>query len=312
MQRGKKINNVAIGIFIFAGLFLLLFFIYFAGKFSFVLGGGYKLSIEYDFLDNLQLGAKVKISGGPSIGYINNLDFKDGKIIVQVLIDGKYKINRDAVFNIYSTSLVGQKYINVSGYNPSITNNYYTNNETIEGITPIGFARAIELLGAGVKNLMGQNNTDMATKLKNVFANTADLIEGLNHMVNDNSKDIRQSISAFSKTMNSTGDMMAKVNNTLGNIEAISKKLNSTVNSLDVDQLKSIVSNVNDITYQLKTISADLNQLSHDENTPLGMIRDSNVRTRLDNIIKNFEGFSEKIKNNPNALIWGNNNDKKK
>jgi ABC-type transporter Mla subunit MlaD len=118
---------------------------------------------------------------------------------------------------------------------------------------------------------MGQNNTDMAARLKSVFMNTAELIEGLNGIVNDNSKDIRKSVASFSKTMNSTGEMMEKINNSIANIESITKKLDSTVNNLDEKQLVSIVSNINEITYQLKQISADINQLTHDENAPLGI-----------------------------------------
>lgn len=311
MKRGKRLNNVAIGAFIFAGIILFSFFIIFAGKFSFMLGGGYKIQIEYDFLDNLQSGAKVRVSGGPSIGYIGDINFNTGKIVIDAYIDGKYKINRGADFNIYSTSLVGQKYINVSGYDPKATE-FYTNNEYVVGVTPIGFARVIELAGAGIKSLTGAGNADTATKFKDVFNDTADFVKGLNHLVNDNAKDIRQSISNLNLSLKNTGEMMDRINNTLAYLESGSKQLNSTIGSVDQDQIKSIISNVNDSTVELKALSTELKNLSiditkltYDKTSPLGLTRDKDFRARIDNIAKNFEEFSKKIKDNPSLLFFG-------
>lgn len=283
MQRGKKNSNVMIGAFIFLGIFLFLFFIYFAGKFSFILGGGYQLNIEYDFLDNLQVGAKVKVSGGPPIGYISKINFERGKLVVITMIEGKYKINRGANFNIYSTSLVGQKYINVSGYIPDQKDNY-TNYETITGITPIGFARTIELAGAGVQNLLGTSNTDMVSKLKGVFENTVELIEGLNHVIKDNSKDVHQSVVE---------------------LEESTRKLSKALDSLDERQLKSIMSNIDSVTVELKNLSVDLNRLTYDKNSPLNLARDKEFRARIENTMKNMEEFSKKINDNPSRLLFG-------
>ncbi len=317
MQKKKRLNNVAIGAFIFTGLFLFFLFIYFAGKFSFLLGGGYKLYIEYDFLDNLTAGAKVRVSGGPSIGYIDNINFETGKIVIEAMIDGKYKINRGANFNIYSTSLVGQKYINISDYNPK-TNEFYTNNEYIIGVTPIGFARTIELAGAGIKSIIAQGNTDLVLKFKDVFQNTVELVRGLNHIVNDNSKDIRESIQNLNQALKNTGDLMARINNTISNIESGSKRLNTTLNSIDNDQIKSIVSNVDlavitlrDVSADLKTFSSELNRLTYDKSSALNLIRDKDFKMRLDDTIKNIEEttknsveFSKKIKENPSSLFF--------
>jgi ABC-type transporter Mla subunit MlaD len=303
MSRGKKFSNFAIGAFLFSGLFLLLLFIYFAGKFSFIMGGGYSLLLEYDFLDNLQAGSKVRVSGGPPIGYISGINFDTGKIVVEIKINGKYKINRGAVFNIYSTSLVGQKYINVSGYDPNITESY-TNNEYIVGVTPLGFARTIELAGASIKSLMGPGNTDTMAKFKDIFLNTSQLIEGLNHLVNDNSKDIRSSVQRLNYSLLGTGEAMQKINLIVGNLELTSKKLNTTMNAVDENQIAAIVSNVGQATMDLKVLTAELNRLTYDKTSALNLVRDKDFKSRMDNIVKNFEEFSKKIKDNPSTLFF--------
>lgn len=305
MERGKKTNNIAIGIFIFIGIILIVLFVVFAGKFSFIVGGGYKLFIEYDFVDNLQVGAKVRVFGGPAIGYIGNIDFDSGKIVIEARIQGKYKINRGAVFNIYSTSLVGQKYINVSGYSKETNLGFYTNDEYIIGVTPIGFARTIELAGGAVKNLMGQQNSDTVGSIKNVFKNTSELIEGLNHLVNDNAKEIRSSVANLNISLKNTGEIMGKVSKTFGNLETGSKKLSDTLNSIDPQEIASIVSNVNAMTGELRNVSTELNRMTWDKTSALNLVRDKEFKQKLENTINNLEAFSKKIKDNPSTLFFG-------
>ncbi len=304
MERGKKINNITLGIFIFTGVVILFFFIYFAGKFSFLMGGGYGLNIQYDFLDNLQSGAKLRISGGPAIGYVDNIIFEKGKLIAKVLINGEYKLNRGAKFYIYSSSLVGQKYINVSGYDPTSTD-FYTNNEDIVGVSPLGFARTIELAGMAVSGLISTNNTDMVNKFRETFENIVDLVAGLNRVVQENEGDIRQSIHSLDLALKNSSEVMSRVNNTMYNIESFSKKINSSMSSLTPEEVGNIVTNLNALSFQLKNLSEDINKLSYDKTTPLGMLRDKETRTRLDVTLKNFEIFSQKISSNPSALIFG-------
>ncbi len=301
----KKSQNVLIGAFIFSGIVLVLIFIYFAGKFSFIVGGGYRLFLEYDFVDNLQVGAKVRVSGGPPIGYIGKINFDSGKIVIEALIQGRYRINRGAVFNIYSTSLVGQKYINVSGYRSEQLAGHFTNNEYIVGVTPIGFARTIELAGGAVKTLMGQENADTVGRLKSVFVNTAELIEGLNRMVNDNATDIRKSIGSLSVSLKNTGEIMDRINSTFGNLQSGTKKISDALNKVDENDLNRIVSNMNIVTTELRFLSTELNRLSSDKNSALNLVRDRDFKVRLETTLKNFEDFSKKIKDNPSTLFFG-------
>ncbi|GEM_PF-1624917 len=304
MERGKRINNLTLGAFIFAGIVLFFIFIYFAGKFSFLLGGGYSLSIQYNFLDDLQPGAKLRVAGGPAIGYVNDISFEKGNIVVKVLIDGRYKINRGASFYIYSTSLVGQKYINVSGYD-STASEFFTNNEYIIGISPFGFSRTFEIAGSAINNLLSTNNSDVANKLKQTFQNTMDLIAGLNRIVKENEGDLRESIHDLSYGLKNFTDIMGRVDQTMANLESFTKKLNSSMNSLTPNQIGELVSNVTTLSFELRNLSIDIEKLSYDKSSPLSLIRDKETRERLDITLKNLEIFSQKISSNPSSLIFG-------
>jgi ABC-type transporter Mla subunit MlaD len=304
MERGKRINNLTLGAFIFAGILLFFIFIYFAGKFSFLLGGGYSLSIQYNFLDDLQPGAKLRVAGGPAIGYVNDISFEKGNIVVKVLIDGRYKINRGASFYIYSTSLVGQKYINVSGYDPTASE-FFTNNEYIIGISPFGFSRTFEIAGSAINNLLSTNNSDVANKLKQTFQNTMDLVAGLNRIVKENESDLRESIHDLSYGLKNFTDIMGRVDQTMANLESFTKKLNSSMNSLTPNQIGELVSNVTTLSFELRNLSVDIEKLSYDKSSPLSLIRDKETRERFDITLKNLEIFSQKISSNPSSLIFG-------
>ncbi len=305
MERGKKINRVNLGAFIFAGIVLMFVFIYFAGKLSFLIGGGYTLSIQYDFLDNLQTGSKIRVSGGPSVGYIDKISFEGGKIVVRALIQNNFRINRNAKFYIYSTSLVGQKYINVSDYDPTASE-FFTNNEYIIGNSPIGFSRTIELAGSIVNSLISSsNNSDVVNKLKDTFQNTMDLIAGLNRVVKENEGDLRQSIYNLNQGLKNSAEVMGRVNHTIENLESFTKKINNSMNSLTPNEIGDLISNVTSLSLELKNLSEDINKLSYDKTSPLYLMRDKETKTRLDTTLKNFEIFSQKISSNPSALIFG-------
>lgn len=304
MQRGKKVNSVLLGAFIFTGVVIFLLFIFFAGKFSFALGGGYKLRLEYSFLDNLQVGAKVRISGGPAVGYVGKINFENGKIMVDAMMEGDYKINRGARFLVYSTSLVGQKYINISDYVPSATD-CYTNNETIQGVTPMGYTRLLELAGNGIQTLLASSNAEGAVKAQDIVRNVAELLEGLNHLINDNQGEIQQSLDSLSATMKASTELVVRVNRTVSNLELSSRRLDNAMKSFDPAQVGTIISNVDSASADLKDLMEEFNRLSEDKNSAISLLRDRDFKTRLENTMRNFEIFSEKIKNNPNALIWG-------
>ncbi|URA10772.1 MlaD family protein [Thermospira aquatica] len=303
MEKQIKQKVLYVGIFGFLGIFLLVGFVIFAGKYNAILGGAYKLKLVYTFLDNLQEGAKVKIAGGPAVGYVDKIDLRGGKLVVNVYIKKKYKINRGAEFNIYSTSLVGQKYINISHYNPDTTD-FYTNNEEIIGVTPMGFARVIEVAGVGLQSLVSGENVDTLYQVKSTFENTAQLIAGLNALVRDNSADIRSSMANLSKALRFSEDMVKHVNTIILNLEIASAQLNKRIEAVDERQLSTTIRDIQITAEELRKFSQGLNRIILDKNSMIALLKDKEIKTSLENTIKNLEEFSKKVKENPTKLFF--------
>lgn len=303
MEKHLKKKALYVGLFGFLGLVLIVGFIIFAGKYNAILGGAYRLHLVYTFLDNLQPGAKVKVAGGPSVGYVDRIDLKEGKLVVTVYIQKKFKINRGAEFNIYATSLVGQKYINISHYNPNTTD-FYTNNESIGGVTPMGFSRVIEVAGVGLQSLVSGENVDTLYQVKQTFENTAELISGLNHLVKDNSADIRLSMMNLSKALRFSEDMIKHVNTIILNLEVASAQLNKRIEVIDEKQLANTIRDIQITAEELRKFSQELNRISSDKHSVVALLRDKEVKASLENTIKNLEELSRKLKDNPSKLFF--------
>lgn len=303
MKRRQKVNYVGIGIFIFAGLALFVVGVFFAGRYSYVLRGGYRLKVEFNYLDDLLVGAKVRVGGGMTLGHVQEINFKDKNLEVVLVIDHGHKINREASFHIFSTSLVGVKYIDIQNYDPNQPEHYQPE-ETITGVSPLGMSRIMEMIGGMAGGLVnGENGTGL--NLSATLADFQNLIASLNRIVSMSENDIRSSMTSLSGTLSRTGSMVTRLDNTLAQLEQMVTGLNQSVASIDKKKVQTIVQNIEQTTIELKTMTVELNSLSRNKNSALYLVRDKEFKDRLDKISRNLEEFSEILKDKPNAIIMG-------
>ncbi|HPA70923.1 MAG TPA: MlaD family protein [Spirochaetota bacterium] len=74
---------------------------------------GYNLRVYFGFLNDLRKGAPVKIAGGISIGQVTDIKQSGEKTEVNIWIDKKFKLIKKTKFAIFTTGMIGEKYINV-------------------------------------------------------------------------------------------------------------------------------------------------------------------------------------------------------
>lgn len=297
MKKKEKINFVAIGIFIFVGLGLFAVGIYFAGKYNYLLGGGYMLNVSYTFLDDLKVGSKVRISGGVDIGYVNDIRLENDVMVTELIIKDRFQINRNATFHIFSTGLVGMKYVDVQGYDPDY-GDYYEPNEYIIGVSPRGMALVFESLGSLGDLLMTDESMN---SIMESFSYMGDLVESLNSLIEENKYGLRQSISSLSQTLQDTEDMMSSLDATIYNLELITSNLNDKIEAIDDEQIEEIVYNINSLTAELNTLVEGFNS----EDSALSLLNDPEFTETLKNTAENLETLSETLRDKPNALFFG-------
>ncbi|OHD55330.1 MAG: hypothetical protein A2014_06155 [Spirochaetes bacterium GWF1_49_6] len=305
MQKKEKINFVGIGIFIFMGIVLFGFIIFFAGKYGYKIGGGYKLNVIYKFVNNLSPGQKVSIAGGMEIGSVDDIRLEGDHLVASIKIEGKYKINREATFHIFSTSLVGMQYININGYNPDSTN-FYMPDEYIRGNDPFEMSSLMEMFGNALGSSMtSTNGQDVLSKIGKMFQDTSELIASLNDIVRNSQKNVEATLKNLDIAMASTANVMKKLEDTSDKLNQLTAKITDAVGAVDKDKISSIVGNLDSAVSDLKKFSSTLNEMSKDKTGALSLLKDKEVTDKLKSMIINLEQFSKILRDNPNAIIFG-------
>lgn len=111
----KTINNFKLGIFVFAGLMVLVGFLYFIGKKRNMFGSTYMLKAHFRNVQGLVPGNNVRFVGMQA-GTVSNLQVEaDTAVLVEMLIYSSFKnvIKSNAVVSIATDGIVGNKVLNI-------------------------------------------------------------------------------------------------------------------------------------------------------------------------------------------------------
>ncbi|MBN1413091.1 MAG: MCE family protein [Spirochaetales bacterium] len=314
MSGNKKKVIISISIFTCIGFAVIIIFIILSGQINIFSGRGYNLYVEYAFLDNLTVGSKVKILGGPNIGQVEEIFFDQGHIIVRLFIKEQFKLNRDAIFRIYATSLVGQKYVNVSHYNPSSTD-LLEPDAHIVGENPMGYSRLLEIAGDALTSVLPGSADETITKVRNTFITTSDLISALNVLVQDNQEEVQNTISQLTITLRELGNLARSINTLidenheklsegLGNLGKMTAPLERAVSQVDVLLNAVDGKKINTMMVQLTSSMNEIARLLADKDSLLVWLNSAEVRFELSSTLRNLYLFSKKIKDDPSIIMW--------
>lgn len=108
-------NNIKLGIFVLAGLFVLILSFYLIGKNHNLFGSDFRIKVRFANLNGLAEGNNVLFSGIQA-GTVKTIDMiNDTTIEVTMLIDNKVRsyIRKNAVAAIGTEGLMGNKIINI-------------------------------------------------------------------------------------------------------------------------------------------------------------------------------------------------------
>ncbi len=112
----KAINNVKLGVFVLAGLLIMIFSLYMIGKDTNMFGSDYTLKVSFDNVHGLTSGNNVRYSG-IQIGTVKRVKIlSDTLIEVSMLIDTKMKryIHKNDIVNMSTDGLMGNRILNIT------------------------------------------------------------------------------------------------------------------------------------------------------------------------------------------------------
>lgn len=220
---------------------------------------GFTIDVAFSFLSNLSRNARVLLSGGRQIGYVQSIFQKDQQTYVRLYLEnslrGKMPNTSDTQISIFSNNLMGQKYINIQ-FNelrpdqpaieagqvfrgispPSFEQMMLSFSSWFEGrsageVAELIFARAGSLRSS-VDGIMSENRDDLAATLsgaKNYFTAVAEQFEKLKSNISLIARNSEEILTAQQQSLTQligNSAAMAK------NLEALEKALSNNRGSL--------------------------------------------------------------------------------
>lgn len=188
--------------------------------------------VVYEKVDGLVKSNKVEING-LQIGQVSNVTFlpdNSGRILVTLSVDATVKIPTNSVARIVSSDIMGTRSIKVIY---SQENQYYTSNDTIPG--------SVE---DDLKEQVSMQVLPLKSKAEELLGTIDSAITVLTVILNEDARDnLKASFENF--------------NHTMDNLESTTAELDDLISS-QKDTIKSIVSNINELTTTFKNNAQNL------------------------------------------------------
>ncbi len=237
---------------------------------------GYNLYIYYGFLNDLREGAPVKIAGGIKIGQVEAIRQSNEKTEVAVWIDKKYTLLKTTKFAIFTSGIIGEKYINVF-IPPSMTmDEYLKDGDRVQGIDPASFDQMMMAFQGFMQDESG------GEVLAEIFQNTKTFVTNLNKISEENRTDVRVSIlSAKAMIINLTQQtkmLMDQLNRLSKNVADLTEQNKEEVN-ITMRNLSEITKSLNTIVFRLEKGRGSLGKLMQDEEV-YNNIKDASISAK--------------------------------
>ncbi|MBN2436928.1 MAG: MCE family protein [Spirochaetes bacterium] len=237
---------------------------------------GYNIRLYFTFLNDLKVGSSVKIGGGIDIGHVVEINQSQDKTEVIIWIDNNYRLSKSTSFAIYTTGLIGEKYINVIVPAVPDDTGYLADGDIKYGIDPASFDRMMQTFQSFLRD------QDGGEILADIFLNSSKFVENMNDIVEDNKYDVKSSVVMAKSTIENlnvqTRELMFNVNKLAKNMSDI-----STDNKADIDStlknLSQTTASLNKLVYRLESGRGTVGRLMYDEDI-YNNLRDASIYAR--------------------------------
>jgi phospholipid/cholesterol/gamma-HCH transport system substrate-binding protein len=299
----QKVNNVKLGIFVIAGLAVLIVSFFIIGKNSNIFGADFKLKVRLNNLNGLTEGNNVLFSGIQA-GTVKSIDLiNDTTIEVTMQINSKVKehIHKNALAAVGTEGLMGNKIVNilpVKGASPQVTDGDVLGAQKVIGMDEIiatlsktnnNVASISEVLKGTVQRIDSSDvlkllndkeiGISLKSSLKNIYQATANankMTIGLNALITG------------IKNGKGTAGLLLTDTAMAANLKAATVKIRSASNNANqmTVQLNNMVKGIND---QLAQGKGPVNTLLKDS------VMANNLRKTMENLKNGTDGFNQNM-----------------
>ncbi len=282
------------------GLMTIMSFLFFIGAIIFISKWqlstkGFTMDIQFSFLNNLSVGAPVRIAGGINIGFVQKIYQENlntyARIYLKNSLRGKIPKNEKTYFAIFTQGLMGQKYVNLHIGEAKEEDEYYQPGDEVIGIDP----PSIDQMLLSFSSWFDGNNGGQI--IAQIVHETKLFINILNSIAAENRKDIRLTIV---NTRKSVGSLSKE-------LEILVKRLNLLSENL-VDISSKNKTDINQTLGNLSLISEDLNLITKRITSGRGsvgkLLADDQLYKDVYATIHNAKEFFDLLKREPWRLVY--------
>jgi phospholipid/cholesterol/gamma-HCH transport system substrate-binding protein len=265
---------------------ILMVSVLFVNNFNFR-GGGNIYTASFNFLGDLKSGAPVMYAGGINVGQVRDIRLLNGKAAVDILItQPDFKLKNDSKVAIYSTSLLGTKYVQIDA--DLGTGDELKSGDILEGHDANNLDQTFSQLGdvmEAFEKMMG----DPAAKesFLHSFENMNKATDNLLALSVSSREKIDQMLADLSKSSASVPDLVATA-------ERVSKNLDGLIGALNK---KDITETMKDMQETMK----NMKELTDDVNSGKGAV---GVLLKDDQMADDIKSLVEELKAHPWKLLW--------
>ncbi len=257
-----KLNNEArVGLLITLSFTIFILVVGMLSKIS-VSRSGYNITLYFGFLNDLAVGAPVKIAGGIDIGKVTAIKQSDEKTEVDIWIKNKFKLVRETKFAIFTKGLIGSKYINVFVPPTRNSDDFIKDGDVLYGIDPPSFDQMMLIFQGFMQDQSG------GELLAEIFQNSKQFVKNLNQISGENRKDIRQTVlsarTSIYRLSSQINLFMNQLNKFTTNMSSLSEKNKEDI-TVAIRNLSEISRDLNKIVHRLESGRGTLGRLMTDE-----------------------------------------------
>ncbi|MFZ1263670.1 MAG: MlaD family protein [Chitinophagaceae bacterium] len=303
----RTVNNIKLGLFVTAGLLLVIFALYMIGRDTNLFGKNYTLRARFENVQGLTSGNNIRYAG-IQVGTVKKVKILNDTLIeVSMLIDLKMKkyIHKNDIVSMSTDGLMGNRILNITPAKDGAP--LAEDGDLLVIKKSVGTDEILETLDKTNKNIAFVSEELKTTVLR--INNSAALWKLLNETtLPDNLRISVENIRrATAKADNMVTDMHALISDirsgkgSLGAIltdTAIAYNLNEAV--LKIQQVGNYAS---DLAIELNKLTASVQK---DINTGKGpahaLLKDSAIVIKLNNSLSNIEKGTEGFNQNMEAL----------
>jgi len=302
--------NLKVGITVFIGLVIFIFFMFIVGSEGNYFTSTYKLRLFVKDVNGLATGSMVTL-GGLKIGTVEELEFsrKDEVNGIDVILNlkSKYKnqITEKSISEVKTIGLLGDKYIDItigqSTERPLSDNEYLPVKASFEIADIAGEVKDVvkdfKATAKSIQKLVDTVNNGKGSRSKFLTSSSLyDETESFMRNLNSLSDKLNNKKGSLGKLLNDDA-LYSNMKDAMNNIENITASLNKGEGSLG-KMLKndSLYNELNSVT---KKINGLMKKTEESNNVVGGMVNDGELYQDFSKTIKELKEIIKEIKENP-------------